>query len=70
MPPVKYIEAVPYVRFIVRYTLTAGQRRSMVRWSPGVHWLRDEVGRELCDRFGLDGIKPGSVTINVARGAS
>lgn len=60
----KMIENVPYYRFVVRYTLATGQRRRMVRWSPGAPWVYEEVGRELCDRFGLEGIKPGSVTIN------
>lgn len=61
------IEGVPYERFVVRYTLTSGQRRRMVRWSPGLPWIREEVARELCARFGLESIKPGSVTINPAR---
>lgn len=59
----KLVENVPYYRFRARYTLATGQRRSMVRWSPGFPWVRDEIGRELMDRFGLDGIKAGSVTI-------
>ena len=61
--PVKYIENVPYYRFRVRYTLACGQRRVMVRLSPGYPWVRDEIGMELLERFGADGIKPGSVTI-------
>lgn len=59
----KMIENVQYHRFVVRYTLTTGQRRRMVRWSPGYPWVREEVARELVTRFDLDGIKPGSVTI-------
>jgi hypothetical protein len=66
---VKLIEGVPYHRFLVRYTLSDGRRRRMVRWSPGGHWVYEEVGRELCERFGLDGIKAGSVTVTeVPRG--
>jgi len=63
---VRLIEGVPYTRFTVRYTLVTGQRRRMTRWSPGYPWVREEVARELCARFDLDGIKPGSVTINPA----
>lgn len=66
--PVKYIENVPYYRFRVRYTLASGQRRRMSRLSPGFPWVLDEIARELVDRFGLEGIKAGSVT--VARVAS
>lgn len=67
MPTVKTIEGVPYVKFTIRYTLADGKRRSMARWSPGFPWVREEIARELDDRFGLDAIKAGSVTINVAR---
>jgi hypothetical protein len=59
----KYIEGIPYYRHLIRYTLATGERRSMIRWSPGAPWVREEVARELCDRFGIEGIKPGSVTI-------
>lgn len=61
--PVKYIEGVPYYRFRVRYALANGKRRTMTRLSPGFPWIREEVARELCERFGLEAIKPGSVTI-------
>lgn len=57
------LEGVRYHRFRVRYTLADGTRRSMVRWSPGNPWVREEVGRELLDAFGADGIRPHSVTI-------
>ena len=63
MTATKIVEGVPYYRFRVRYTLTDGKRRSMVRWSPGLPWVREEIARELLERFTLDGIKPGSVTI-------
>jgi len=62
----KLIEGVPYHRHVVRYTTADGKRRRMVRWSPGRPWVYDEVGRELLDRFGADGIKPRSVTIVLA----
>jgi hypothetical protein len=64
---VKMVEGVPYVKFVVRYTLADGKRRRMMRWSPGMPWVRYEIGRELVERFGVEGIKPGSVTIGVAR---
>lgn len=57
------VEGVPYYRFVVRYTLRTGQRRRMVRWSPGFPWVREEIARELVERFGIEAIKPGSVTI-------
>lgn len=62
----RYVENVPYYRFRIRYTLATGQRRRMFRWSPGFPWVRDEIGRELLERYTLDGIKPGSVTIESA----
>lgn len=61
--PVEFIENVPYYRFRILYTLADGRKRRMTRLSPGFPWLRDEIGRELVERFGLAGIKPGSVTI-------
>ncbi len=63
---VKHIEGVPYRRFIVHYTLADGRRRRMFRWSPGSPWVYTEMGRELVDRFGVEGIKPRSVTIREA----
>jgi hypothetical protein len=63
MPAIKYVENVPYHRFRIRYTLATGQRRRMVRWSPGFPWVRSEIARELVERFGLEGIAAGSVTI-------
>lgn len=59
----RYIENVPYYRFRVRYTLATGQRRRMHRWSPGFPWVRDEIGRELVERFGVEGIRARSVRI-------
>lgn len=57
------IEGVRYRPFVVRFRLADGTRRRITRWSPGFPWVRDEVGRELLDAYGLDGIKPRSVTI-------
>ncbi len=57
------VEGVRYYPFRVRYTLADGRRRRMTRWSPGFPWVREEIARELDDRFGIDGIAPGSVTI-------
>jgi len=65
-PRLKNIEGVRYRRFVVRYTLANGARRRMMRWSPGAPWVYDEVARELVDRFGLEGLKPRSVTIREA----
>lgn len=59
----RYVEGVAYYRHRVRFTLADGRRRSWVRWSPGYPWIREEVGRELFETFGLSGIKPGSCTI-------
>jgi hypothetical protein len=60
------IEGVPYHRFVVRFTLANGRRRRRFYWSPGLPWVRDEVGRSLVDEFGLEGIKPHSCTIREA----
>lgn len=60
---VSVIEGVPYRRYRVYYTLADGRRCRMMRWSPGKPFVYDEVGQELVDRFGVDGIKPRSVTI-------
>lgn len=57
------IEGVRYHRYVVRYTLRTGQRRRMVRWSPGAPWVYDEIGRELLERYGADGVRPRSCTI-------
>jgi hypothetical protein len=57
------IEGVRYYRHVVRYTLADGRRRRLVRWSPGHHWVRSEIARELDDRHGIENIKPGSCTI-------
>jgi len=62
---VRHVENVPYYRFRIRYTLATGQRRTMVRWSPGFPWVREEVVRELVERFGEDGIAERSVTIRM-----
>ena len=64
---IKLIENVAYRRFVVRFRLADGTRRRIFRWSPGFPWVRDEVGQELVDRFGVEGIAPRSVTIRGAR---
>jgi hypothetical protein len=66
MASIRFVENVPYMRYLVRYTLATGQRRRMVRWSPGGRFVYEEVARELSERFGIEGIKPGSVTICAA----
>jgi hypothetical protein len=65
-PSVRYVEGVPYYPHRVRFQLADGRRRSWVRWSPGAPWVREEVGRELWDTFGPEGVKPGSCTIEAA----
>jgi hypothetical protein len=57
---VKLVEGVPWYRFVIRFRLLSGERRRMVRWSPGEPWIREEIARELSDRQLV--IKPGSVT--------
>lgn len=57
------VEGVDWWRHVIYYTLSDGRRRRMIRYSPGRPWVLDEVARELVDRFGVEGIKPGSVTI-------
>jgi hypothetical protein len=59
------IEGVPYHRYRVRYRLANGKRRTMIRWSPGAPWVFDEIGRELIERYGADGIAPRSVLIRL-----
>lgn len=57
------IEGVTYYPFLVRFRLRDGRRRRWVRWSAGRPWVRDEVGQELLDRFGVEGLRERSVTI-------
>jgi hypothetical protein len=59
------IEGVPYYRHVMRFTLADGRQRRLVRWSPGHPWVHEEVGRELIDTYGEDGIRPGSCTIRL-----
>lgn len=58
------IEGVPYYRYRVTFRLSSGARRRWVRWSPGFPWVFHEVGRELFERFGEQGVKPGSCSID------
>jgi hypothetical protein len=60
---VRYVEGVPYYPFLVRFTLADGRKRRVVRWSPGDPWVRQEVARELVERFGVEGLQERSVTI-------
>lgn len=64
----KWIEGVRWFPFIVRFRLADGTRRRIVRWSPGFPWVRQEIARELIDRYGERGIKPRSVTIRMDHG--
>lgn len=61
------IEGVRYYPFIVRYRLADGRRRRMRRWSPGFPWVREEVARELQDRFDVTDIQAGSVRISAEK---
>jgi hypothetical protein len=60
------IEGVTYYPYKVRFRLADGRRRFWIRWSPGDPWVRDEIAREIAERFGLDGVKKASVTIRAA----
>lgn len=61
------IEGVRYGKFVVRFRLADGRRRRWIRWSPaGGQWVCGEVGRELADTFGVNGVKPHSCTIEAA----
>lgn len=66
MKHVMHIEGVPYYRYVVRFTLADGRRRRWVRWSPGPPWVYSEVGRELIERFGDNGVRKGSVSITAS----
>ncbi len=58
-----YLEGVAYHRYRLRFQLADGRRRSWVRWSPGLDFARNEFARELEATFGIEGIKPGTLTI-------
>jgi len=60
------IEGVRYYRFFVTFRLANGLRRRWVRWSPGAPWVYEEIGRELFETFGLDGIKPHSCRVRAS----
>ena len=65
----KRIEGVPYYRYVVRFVLLTEKgsvRRKRVFYSPGEPWVRTEVSRALVDYYGLERIKPGSVTLRFA----
>lgn len=55
------VEGVPYHRYLVRYTTSAGKRRQKVLYAPGRAFLRDTIDRWVY----LDDvdIKPGSNVI-------
>lgn len=62
---VRFIEGVPYYRHEVRYRLADGRKRRMYRWSVGDKYVYQEVALELASRFGIEGIQPGSVRIEL-----
>jgi hypothetical protein len=43
--PIRYVEHVPYVRFVIRFTTKDNKRRRVVRWSPGQPWVAEEFHR-------------------------
>ncbi len=64
MSTLRYVEGVPYQRYTVRFRLSDGRVRRWGRWSVATgQYVYAEVGRELADRFGIDGIKPHSCSI-------
>jgi hypothetical protein len=46
----RFIEGVPYHRFVIRFRLANGKRRVWVRYSPALQYVRSELVRELEDR--------------------
>lgn len=63
---IRMIEGVEYHRYLVRFSVRANGRwlrRRLVHWSPGYPWIMEEVARGLGALYGLDNIKPQSVTI-------
>lgn len=62
----RVIEGVVYYRFEVRFQLADGRRRVWKRWAPAKMYARESVARELADRFGLNGVKPRSCSIEAA----
>lgn len=61
------VEGVVYRRFVIRYTVSVDgrpRRRKMIRWSPGIPWIRMEIARELDSQYGIENIKPRSVSIS------
>jgi len=62
-----HIEGVEYVRHVVRFRLLDGRTRRWIRYSPGLPWIREEVGREIAERIGIESVVPGSCSIRIAR---
>lgn len=61
---IRYIEGVPYQRYVVRFRLADGRIRRWIRWSvAGTMYVYGEVGREFYERLGEHGVKAGSCTI-------
>lgn len=52
------VEGIPYSRYVVRYTTTAGKRRRKVIWCPGRPWLSETIDRWVS--YEGIAIKPGS----------
>lgn len=62
----RIIEGVTYYRYRVRFQTAGGRRLVWIRWAPARLYALESVGRELVNRFGLRGIKPGSCTVRAA----
>lgn len=60
------VEGVRYYRFHIRFRLADGTRKRITRWAPALMYMRESLARELVDRYGSDGIAPGSVRIELA----
>lgn len=60
-----WVEGVSYWRHVVTFTLADGRRRRIIRHLCPLT-AREQVGRELVERFGANGVKPGSAKMRFA----
>lgn len=66
---VRYVEGVPYRRYVARFKNAAGKRRQLTVWSPGRPWVGPEIARELEARIGTDEEVPPGATVVVRQEA-
>jgi hypothetical protein len=59
----RLVEGVVRFRFRVRFKTTDGLCRRFIHYSPAAHYARQEVGRILDERFGLEKIVAHSALI-------